>query len=272
LAAVGRRCRAEPIMSSDAAFYRSLRHDRVVTIAALAGVILLAWGYVLLGAGIGREMAMSDMAMPMPWTLGTFGVMLLMWTVMMAAMMLPSAAPVILLLASISRRRTAQAAPYPATGLFAVAYLVIWAAFSIVATSAQWALQQENLLSPAMASSSASLVGTLFVFAGVYQLTPLKQACLRRCRSPLDFVTDYWRPGPFGAFRMGFRHGLFCLGCCWAMMTLLFAGGLMNVLWIAALALFVLVEKTTPSGGLFGRVAGIGLILLGGATLLPLIG
>lgn len=259
-------------MSSDAAFYRGLRHDRVIILAALAAVILLAWGYILLGAGMGRDTAMGDMMMPMPWTFGTFRVMLLMWTVMMAAMMLPSAAPMILLFASISRRRAAQGAPYRPTCLFTLAYLVIWGAFSIIATSAQWALEQVSLLSPAMASSSVLLVGALFVFAGVYQLTRLKQACLRRCRSPLDFVTDYWRGGPFGAFRMGFRHGLFCLGCCWAMMALLFAGGLMNVLWVAALALFVLVEKTAPSGGVFGRVAGVGLILWGGATLLPLIG
>jgi predicted metal-binding membrane protein len=120
-----------------------------------------------------------------------------------------------------------------------LAYLVVWAGFSIVATGAQCWLDQARLLSPAMAAGSTALAGALFVLAGAYQLTPLKQACLRQCRSPLDFLTRYWRGGARGAFGMGLRHGLFCLGCCWAVMVLLFVGGLMNVLWIAALALFV---------------------------------
>jgi predicted metal-binding membrane protein len=222
---------------------------------ALAGIVALAWAYILLGAGIDTavNMAMGDVLMPMPWTLAAFRVMLVMWIVMMTAMMLPSAAPMILLFATINRRRSETGTPY-ATGLFALAYWALWAAFSIAATCAQWGLEHAGLL-----------------LAGVYQLTPLKQACLRRCRAPLEFLSHYWQGGALGAFRMGLRHGLFCLGCCWSIMALLFVGGLMNVLWIAALALFVLAEKVVPAGGLLGRAGGVALILWGGVTLLTVI-
>ena len=188
----------------------------------------------------------------------------------MTAMMLPSAAPMILLFATINRRRSATGTPY-ATGLFALAYLSLWAAFSLAATCAQWGLEHARLLSATMATASTSLAGAVFLLAGVYQLTPLKQACLRRCRSPLEFLSHYWQGGALGAFRMGLRHGLFCLGCCWAMMALLFVGGLMNVLWIAALALCVLAEKVVPAGSLLGQAGGVALILWGGVTLLTVI-
>jgi predicted metal-binding membrane protein len=242
------------------------RRDRAVVAGALAGIVALAWAYILLDAGMdtAMNMAMGDVMMPMPWTLATFRVMLVMWIVMMTAMMLPSAAPMILLFATINRRRSETGTPYT-TGLFALAYWVLWAAFSIAATGAHgdW-----NMLSATMATASTPLAGAVFLLAGVYQLTPLKQACLRRCRSPLEFLSHCWQGGALGAFRMGLRHGLFCLGCCWAMMALLFVGGLMNVLWIAALALFVLAEKVVPAGGLLGRAGGVALILWGGVMLL----
>jgi predicted metal-binding membrane protein len=151
--------------------------------------------------------------------------------------------------------------------LFALAYLVVWVAFGIAATSTQWGLDQARLLSPTMATSSAVLAGMVFVLAGTYQLTPLKQACLRQCRSPLDFLARYWRSGSFGAFTMGLRHGIFCVGCCWAVMAVLFAGGVMNIPWIAALALLVLAEKLIPLGHQLGRLAGVVFILWGGVTL-----
>jgi predicted metal-binding membrane protein len=244
-------------MSRAAAILWVSRRDRAVVAGALAAIVALAWAYVLLGAGMdtAMNMAMGDVMMPMPWTLATFRVMLVMWIVMMTAMMLPSAAPMILLYATINRRRS-------------FAYWALWAAFSIAATCAQWGLEHARLLSATMATASTSLAGAVFLLAGVYQLTPLKQACLRRCRSPLEFLSHYWQRGALGAFRMGLRHGLFCLGCCWALMALLFVGGLMNVLWIAALALFVLAEKVVPAGGLLGRAGGGALILWGGVTLL----
>lgn len=256
-------------MTDEAAVVRMLRRDRTVVVGALVGAVVLAWAYLLLVAGPDASMsAMGEPMMPMSWTAATFGVMALMWIAMMAAMMLPSAAPMILLFAAIDRKRTESGSLIGATGLFAFAYLVVWAAFSIAATSAQWGLQQARLLSPAMATASTALAGALLLIAGVYQLTPLKQACLRQCRSPLDFLTRYWRKGALGALQMGLRHGLFCLGCCGALMALLFVGGVMNMFWMAALALFVLLEKIVPGGRLLGYAAGVGLILWGGRILM----
>jgi predicted metal-binding membrane protein len=256
-------------MTDEAAVVRMLRRDRTVVVGALVGAVVLAWAYLLLVAGPNASMsAMGEPMMPMPWTAATFGVMALMWIAMMAAMMLPSAAPMILLFAAIDRKRTESGSLIGATSLFTFAYLVVWAAFSIAATSAQWSLQQARLLSPAMATASTALAGALLLVAGVYQLTPPKQACLRHCRSPLDFLTRYWRKGALGALQMGLRHGLFCLGCCWALMALLFVGGVMNMFWVAALALFVLVEKIVPGGRLLGYAGGVGLILWGGTILL----
>src|SRR5438105_1953924 len=248
------------------------RRARAVVAGALAGIVALAGAYILLGASMdtAMNMVMGDVMMPMPWTLATFRVMLVMWIMMMTAMMLPSAAPMILLFATINRRRSETGTPY-ATGLFALAYWALWAAFSIGATGAQWGLEHARRLSPTMATTRAAQAGAVFLLSGVYQVTPLKQACLRRCRSPLEFLSHTWQGGALGAFRMGLRHRLFCLGCCWAIMALLFVAGLMNVLWIAALALFVLAEKVVPSGGLLGRAGGVALILWGGVTLLTVI-
>src|SRR6266404_217850 len=256
-------------MSHAAAILWVSRRDRAVVAGALAGIVALAWAYILLGAGMDTavNMAMGDVLMPMPWALATFRVMLVMWIVMMTAMMLPSAAPMILLFATINRRRSETGTPY-ATGLFALAYWALWAAFSIAATGRTMGTGTCKAAVCDHGDRQHPLAGTVFLLAGVYQLTPLKQACLRRCRAPLEFLSHYWQGGALGAFRMGLRHGLFCLGCCWAMMALLFVGGLMNVLWIAALALCVLAEKVVPAGGLLGQAGGVALILWGGVTLL----
>jgi predicted metal-binding membrane protein len=244
---------------------RLLHRDRAIVITALIGVVLLSWLYLLLGAGIDMgDMEGMDMpAMAPEWSPAYFAVMLLMWIIMMAAMMLPSAAPMILLHATMSRRRREQGGVVPAIGIFVLGYVVIWAAFGLAATSLQWALGTAALLSPAMATTSRVAAASMLIAAGIYQWTPLKQSCLRRCRSPLDFVVTYWREGALGSFVMGIRHGAFCVGCCWMLMLLLFVGGLMNLLWIAGLALFVLVEKTAPGGHWIGRVAGIALVALG---------
>jgi predicted metal-binding membrane protein len=256
----------EIAMSAAVALDWMLRRDRAVVLVALTVAAVLAWAYLLVHAGM--DMAMGDVAMPMPWTPGTFGVMFLMWTVMMVAMMLPSAAPMILLFTTINRRRAAEGGSYRATTLFALAYVAVWVGFSGAATAAQWGLDQARLLSTAMSTSSVLLAGLLFMAGGLYELTPLKQACLRQCQSPLEFLSQHWREGARGAIRMGLLHGLFCVGCCWAVMLLLFVGGLMNVLWIAAIAVFVLIEKTAPAGLLLGRIAGVCLILWGGAALI----
>jgi predicted metal-binding membrane protein len=198
---------------------------------------------------------------------GVLAVALLMWAVMMAAMMLPSAAPMILLFGTIARRRQTTVDSPADAGVFGVGYVVVWAAFSLVAVALQFGLEQAALLSPMMSTTSRALAGAVLIGAGVYQWTPLKQDCLRRCRSPLDFLMTEWREGRRGAFVMGLRHGGYCLGCCWVLMLLLFVGCIMNIAWVAGIAVFVLVEKLAPAGHWIGRGAGVALILWGVATL-----
>ena len=248
-----------------------LRRDRLVVAAGLAGVILLCWAYLLLGAGMPMDPmsmggAMAGLA-PMVWSPSYALLMVIMWAVMMAAMMLPSAAPMILLFATIDRKRHQDGALHGRTWIFASGYVAVWVGFSIVATALQWQLERAALLSPMMASTSVLFGGIVLVAAGLYQLTPLKQACLKHCRSPLDFILHHWRAGMGGAAAMGLAHGVYCLGCCWMLMALLFVGGIMNLLWIAAIAAFVLIEKTAPAGHWLGRAAGLGLIAWGGTTI-----
>ena len=237
-------------------------------LASLAVAILLAWAYLVLGAGI--EMETMDMgggqmmAMTPEWTPAYGLVVFLMWAVMMVAMMLPSAAPVTLLVLSIARkRREAGAAPRLSTASFVLGYLAVWFAFAAAATVLQWQLDAAELLSETMAFGSKLVAGGVLVVAGIYQLTPLKHACLRHCRSPLEFILHHWRDGAPGAFVSGVRHGAFCLGCCWMLMALLFVGGIMNLAWIAGIALIVLLEKTLPWGGWMERASGIVLVLWG---------
>ena len=249
-----------------------LRRDRVLVIFGLLAAVALSWGYLLAGAGMSMH-EMDGMLMPMrmePWTIGYAAVVLVMWAVMMAAMMLPSAAPMILFYGTIAQRRRAKGDPTTGSGLFAFGYIIIWIAFSVAAVVLQFALEQAALLSPMMETTSIALAGTVPIAAGLYQWSPLKQACLRRCRSPLEFVVTQWREGARGALIMGLRHGGYCLGCCWLLMLLLFVGGIMNLAWIAGLALFILVEKLAPAGHWIGRAAGVLLIAWGGATLASL--
>jgi predicted metal-binding membrane protein len=244
-----------------------LRRDRFVVIGGLVAVILIAWVWVVLGAGMGMsavamtQMAgMPDMDMMMEravWTPGYAVLIFAMWWVMMVAMMLPSAAPMVLLFARVNRAQQARDRPYVATGVFAAGYLAAWGGFSALATGLQWGLEQLDLLGPMMTATNYWLGGAILLAAGLWQLTPLKGVCLRHCRSPLSFLTQQWRPGRLGAFRMGLEHGAYCLGCCWFLMGLLFFGGIMNLFWIAGLALFILLEKTIPMGHWFARVAGV---------------
>ncbi len=249
-----------------------LRHDRAVVLASLTFVILLAWGYLLTGAGV--EMEMMDMgggrmmAMMPEWTLAYGLVVFAMWAVMMVAMMLPSAAPVTLLIASLAKkRRQAGTALGFTTAPFVLGYLAVWLGFAAAATVLQWQLDAAELLSKTMALAGTMVAGSVLVLAGIYQWTPLKQACLRHCRSPLGFLMHHWRDGALGAFVSGARHGTFCLGCCWMLMALLFVGGIMNLAWIAGIALLVLIEKTLPWGGWMGRATGIVLIAWGALAL-----
>jgi predicted metal-binding membrane protein len=245
-----------------------LRRDRVIVVAGLVAIVAVAWAWVVIGEGTGmsavgmtRRSGMPDitgmMMEPATWSLGYAGLMFAMWWVMMAAMMLPSAAPILLLFARVNRKERMGERPYVPTAIFAAGYLVAWGGFSALATGLQWALEQLGLLSPMMVTTSYWLGGAILISAGVWQLTPAKGVCLRHCRSPLSFLVQSWRPGRLGAMRMGLEHGTYCLGCCWFLMGLLFFGGIMNLFWIAGLAVFVLLEKTIPIGLWFGRIAGI---------------
>ncbi len=242
-----------------------LKRDRAAVLAALIGITALAWAYLFLLAADMPDMgSAATTARPRPWSALDFWLMFLMWAVMMVGMMAPSAAPMILLFANVQRKSREKGGPFIPTGAFLSGYLIAWTAFSLAAAAAQWALDQTALLSPMMASASPWLGGALLIAAGVYQLTPLKNACLAHCRAPLHFISHHWRPGPSGALRMGAEHGAFCVGCCWALMGLLFVAGVMNLIWVAVIAGFVLLEKVAPFGPRAGRWSGALLIILAG--------
>lgn len=250
-----------------------LRRHRAITLAALAALCLLAWAWLLLGAGMsapdgameGMVMPMEGMVMPPPaWSPSRFALTFAMWGTMMVAMMLPSAAPTVLLYARAVAR---PGVPPPASGTFLAGYLLVWAAFSLFATGLQLWLEHVLLLAPhSMALEGQRLTGGLLIAAGLYQLSPVKGSCLRHCRNPAQFLSRHYRPGPAGALRLGLIHGTWCLGCCWALMLLLFAGGVMNLVWIAALTLLVAAEKLLPFGRSISQLAG--LASLGGGVLL----
>lgn len=232
-----------------------------LTLAVIGG---LCWWYLVQMAD-GMTSMMQAVSFH-PWTPAYFAMMVVMWVVMMVAMMLPSAAPMILLYRQVARKnRLAYAAL--GTLLFALGYFVIWACFSVVATFFQWLLERQALLSPMMRSQSATFSGLILILAGVYQWSPIKAACLRHCRGPLFFIARHWHPGSVGAFRMGLIHGAYCVGCCGALMALLFVGGVMNLTVVAVIAGLVLIEKLLPRGewlaAALGLVAvGLGLLVL----------
>lgn len=236
-----------------------VKRDRLVLAASLSTITLLAWVYTI---HLARDMQVMDMTMPamQTWSLVDFLLMFFMWTVMMVAMMTPSASPMVFLFARLDRQRRERGNTMPITWLFLSGYLVVWAGFSLLATFMQWGLHSAALLSPMMVSTSPILGGLLLVTAGIFQFTPLKHACLAECRSPLGFLMSQWRSGPQGAFIMGLKHGLFCTGCCWALMALLFVAGVMDLLWVAGIALLVLIEKSAPAGHWVGRATGLLLI------------
>lgn len=257
-----------------------LRRERLIVGGCLAIIVLAAWWYLFhTRAGmIGMSMPGMDMSrMDMPgmdmsgmalaasqeWGAADVLLLLVMWAVMMVAMMVPSAAPMVLAFLGVNRRRQAASQQFVPVGIFVAGYLAVWTAYSAIATLAQWGLHKAALLSPAMAATSPLLNGGLLIAAGIFQWTPLKHGCLKGCRSPLSFLLSEWRDGKAGAFIMGLRHGSYCVGCCWILMALLFVAGVMNLLWVAVIALFVLAEKTLPRGELLGHVAGVALVATG---------
>lgn len=248
-----------------------LRRDRVLVGSALTVLAVAAWLYLVYLASSMSGMTDADMsAMPgmamlamNMWSWVEVATLAVMWAVMMVAMMAPAAAPMILMYAAIYRRRAAAGTPAVPTAVFVLGYLVVWTVFSLIAALVQAGLHTAALLSPAMVATSPLLAGAVLVAAGIFQWTPLKRACLATCRSPLSFVMSSWREGRAGALVMGIRHGLNCLGCCWALMALLFVAGVMNLVWIVTLAVAVLIEKVVPGGAAVGRVAGVLLVAAG---------
>lgn len=252
-----------------------MRHEGGVVLAALALLTLLAWLCLLAGAGTGMDaIAMSGwfmpLALPAPlsaeWTTFYWLIAFGMWVVMMVAMMLPSASPMVLLYARVVRHAERQGrAPRAGASIacFACAYFSLWILFSLLAVAAQWALEQVGAMSTMMSVRGGLLAGALLLAAGLYQLTPLKTACLRHCRGPAQFIAAHWRPGVTGAWQMGLVHGLYCLGCCAALMLLLFVGGVMNLVWIAGLTLLVAIEKLAPFGARAAKAIGALLVCAG---------
>jgi predicted metal-binding membrane protein len=244
-----------------------IRRDRAVTAAGLLGLAALSWVWVVRIA-LSNGVVTAGFAMPgmpgmdaeaargVPWLAG-------MWVVMMVAMMLPSATPTILLFGNVARRRELEGRPAVPVAVFTLGYLAVWVFYAIVAGVAQWELHRLALLSPSMAAASPVLAGGLLIAAGVYQWMPLKGACLSHCRSPLQFFSTEWREGIGGALAMGMRHGTYCVGCCWLLMALLFVAGVMNLLWVAVIAGFVLLEKLVPRGDWIGRLGGVALVIWG---------
>lgn len=241
------------------------RRDRFIVIIGLLLITILAWAYMFyLAANMAAmDMNMAAMSQAMPWTAADLFLTFIMWGVMMIAMMTPSASPMVLTFAHINRQRQAKMKPYAPTSLFLVGYLLIWVGFSALATLLQWGLHSAALLSPMMVTTSPILGGAILLLAGAFQFTSLKHACLAHCRTPMGFILTEWRDGWSGAFEMGLKHGRFCLGCCWFLMALLFVAGVMNLIWVAAIAIFVLIEKVAPAGEWVSRVAGLFLIVWG---------
>jgi predicted metal-binding membrane protein len=235
-------------------------HDRRRAAAAAAALAIVCWVFLLWTAtDMNSALAQALMPMSTNWSIENIAAIVSMWAVMMAAMMLPSALPMIRTFVDLSLRngetRRARA--------FVCAYIAVWSVFSLVGAAGQWALQSAGWLNPMTVSSSKLVTAALLVLAGVYQFSPLKRICLARCRNPIGFLLGDWRPGARGAWTMGLHHGLNCVGCCWALMALLFVGGVMNLAWVAALAIVVAIEKMAPGGERLALVLGVVLIAAG---------
>ena len=246
---------------------RALRRDRQLTAAFLLLLWLLACAYLLTGAGMGGAMAM--MSHHPESNLHAAYLLVAMWWAMMLAMMVPSAAPTILLFCAVHRQGQAGGTLRgpPPVAAFALGYLGVWFAFSLAASALQWGLSRSTIFSPeSMIIRPKWLVVALLLLASAYQLSPMKRACLTHCRSPASFLAAHWRPRAIGAVRLGILHGGYCLGCCWALMLLLFAGGVMNIFWIVLLSTLVLVERLVPAGYAVRRLVGF-LLLVTGAVL-----
>jgi predicted metal-binding membrane protein len=244
-----------------------LKRNHLIILSGLVGVIVVAWVYIFhlaqtmtnpIAMGMETQKGLEMMKQtPQAWGVVAFLVTFTMWTVMQLAMMAPAAIPMVLMFSRINEQRHQQQSPFLLTVIFFLGYILVWTAFGAGATLTQWGLQTTELLSSMLVSTSPLLSGVILIAAGVFQFTPLKHACLARCRSPLGFFMTEWREGTKGALMMGLRHGSYCVGCCWLLMALLFVAGLMNLLWIALIAGYVLIEKVGPAGRWVSQVMGL---------------
>ncbi len=252
-------------MAGRTSFEALLLRDRWLIGGALVVSVALCWAWIVPMAVdmYGTMRGPSAWMMTNRWDLAHLALLFAMWVVMMAGMMLPSAAPAALLYAGVIRKSPAASRVQAHVYAFVGGYLVIWTAFSLAATGLQRLLAQVLLLNPMMELRAGWFASALLILAGIYQFTPYKRTCLESCRSPVAFIVQHWRSGVDGGFHIGLRHGLYCLGCCWALMLLLFVGGVMNLWWIAALTIFVLLEKIAPLGAQGGRLSGWLIIAFG---------
>ncbi len=248
-----------------------LRKDRVFLIGGLIALTALSWWYIIYLYHQMYPMNMDALFFAMPmnpqWTLVDFVLLFLMWLVMMIAMMTPSIAPLVLVFAMVNRRKQEVQNPYTPTGFLVTGYFLVWAVFSLIATLLQWGFQKIEWLNPEMIVTNKIVAAFILIAAGLFQFTALKVRCLNHCRNPIDFIHKKWKNGQGGALRMGIENGFYCLGCCWVLMALLFVTGIMNVLWIALLAIFVLIEKLFPRARLISYTAGFVLMVYGGFVL-----
>ena len=246
-----------------------MRRDRLIVVGSLLVITILALGYTW---WLGNGFDMSGMMSPdfIPWSATHFTFMFVMWMVMMIGMMTPSIAPMVLLYVAVGRNSAGAGNTFAPAGAFLGGYLLSWTAFSAAATLLQWLLESRALIAPMMAGTGRVLAGLALIVAGIYQWLPIKQSCLAQCRAPLSFVQRHggFQAGAGGSLRLGVLHGAYCIGCCWTLMVLLFAFGVMNFYWIAGLMIFVLIEKVVPRAAIVSRLAGVVAIAAGGAMLL----
>ncbi|MBX2880092.1 MAG: DUF2182 domain-containing protein [Granulosicoccus sp.] len=253
---------------ADSKITRSLgTREYAIVAAGLALITLAGWAYMGYMAWAMANMDKVEMWMPpmgaTPWSTMDLFMLFLMWAIMMVAMMTPSTLPMVNMFATINKNRRKQAQLYTPTFVFIFGYLIAWALFSVLAAVAQWWMHTASLLNPMMNSRSDLVSGIVLIVAGIYQWTPAKDACLEYCRTPVDFLMTEWRDGSGGALYMGIKHGIYCVGCCWALMLVLFAVGVMNMLWVALIAAFVVLEKIFPYPWGLRLVSGIALVVWG---------
>jgi len=243
--------------------------DHLIVYSAMLALCVTAWGYMAYMGWAMQNMDVVDMWMPphsdtQPWQLYDYWMLFFMWVVMMISMMTPSVLPMVSLYVTVTNSKKSKGQAYTPTMIFLSGYLIAWTLFSVAISIAQYPLHVAGLLNPMMDSRSYLLSGSILVLAGIYQWTPWKNACLDQCRSPLNYLMTSWREGDAGAIRMGIHHGVYCVGCCWALMAVMFSVGVMNVMWMLVIAFFVLAEKISPLSSKYIRIiSGLGLVFWG---------